>query len=165
MAAVEFTDETKQQVERIGSADVVVGIAGAVSTEKLRSRAEGILQELGLRGLLAAFRLCLARLGVAQIRTQARKTQHLLCFRFLRRRGPAEFWAGVSANQRAVLVLAASLNARVCIVLGSDLAALDAHVIQLLAYGVLDRQCGLVDARLSRQQNTTALSTAASCRR
>ena len=57
---------------------------------------------------------------------------------------PAEFWAGISANQRAVLGLAASLNARVCIVLGSDLAALDARAIQLFSYAILDRQCGLV---------------------
>ena len=47
MAVVEITEETKQQVERIGSADVVVGIAGAVSPEELRARAGHIMQELG----------------------------------------------------------------------------------------------------------------------
>ena len=40
MAAVEITEETKQQVERIGSADVVVGIAGTVAADELRARAE-----------------------------------------------------------------------------------------------------------------------------
>ena len=47
MAAVEITEETKQQADRIGSADVVVGIAGAVAPEELRVRAESILRELG----------------------------------------------------------------------------------------------------------------------
>ncbi len=35
------------------------------------------------------------------------------------------------------------LNARACIVLGADLAGLQAHVIQLFTYAVLERQCGL----------------------
>ncbi|MGB9032732.1 MAG: hypothetical protein WCC27_21595, partial [Acidobacteriaceae bacterium] len=47
MAAVEITEETKQQAGRVGSADVVVGIAGAVSADELRSRAQQVLAELG----------------------------------------------------------------------------------------------------------------------
>ena len=56
--------------------------------------------------------------------------------------GP-EFWSDVSANQRAILSLAASLKARACIVLGADLAGLNAHTIQLFSYAILERQCGL----------------------
>ena len=145
MAAVELTDETKQQAERIGSADVVVGIAGPVSTEELRARAEGILQELGSAVSSLRFVFAWPRLASDANADAVAENPALTLLPFSPPpQGAAEFWAGVSGNQRAVLNLAASLNARVCIVLGSDLAALDAHSIQLLAYGVLDRQCGLV---------------------
>jgi hypothetical protein len=143
MAAVELTEETKQQAERIGSADVVVGIAGAVSPEELRVRARQILEELG--SSVSSLRFVFAWPGRAPENggeSAADATAPaLLPFS---PPPPGEFWAGVSANQRAVLGLAASLNARVCIVLGSDLAALDARAIQLFSYAVLDRQCGLV---------------------
>ena len=143
MAAVEFTEETKQQVERIGSADVVVGIAGAVSPEELRPRAERILQELG--SAVSSLRFVFAWPGKAPASPPGESAADNPALALLPFSPPpqAEVWAGVSANQRAVLGLAASLNARVCIVLGSDLAALDARAIQLFAYAVLDRQCGL----------------------
>lgn len=147
MAAVEITEETKQQVERIGSADVVVGIAGTVSPEEIRARAERILRELG-SGVVSSLRFVFAWPGPRLAESADGAAPENPALSLLPFSPPAqatgEFWSGVSANQRAVLSLAASLNARVCIVLGSDLAALDAHSIQLLAYAVLDRQCGLV---------------------
>jgi hypothetical protein len=143
MAAVEFTEETKHQVERIGSADVVVGIAGAVSPEELRPRAERILQEMGPAA--SSLRFVFAWPGRAPESPSESPADHpVLTMLPFSPPPPAEFWAGISANQRAVLGLAASLNARVCIVLGSDLAALDARAIQLFSYAILDRQCGLV---------------------
>jgi hypothetical protein len=143
MAAVEFTEETKHQADRIGSADVVVGIAGAVSPEELRPRAERILQELGSAASSLRFVFAWPGTKPEPPPGSAGENPALTLLPFSPP-PPAEFWAGVSANQRAVLGLAASLNARVCIVLGSDLAALDARAIQLFAYAVLDRQCGLV---------------------
>ncbi|HZZ39202.1 MAG TPA: hypothetical protein VFE06_08720 [Acidobacteriaceae bacterium] len=148
MAAIEFSEETKRQVERIGSADLVVGIAGVVPPEDVRTRAEQVATELG--SSLASLRIVFAWPGTngtaaggeaAEENADERRVA-LLPFTSL---APAngEFWSGVSAHQRAVLGLAASLNARACIVLGADLEALQAHVLQLFAYGVLDRQCVL----------------------
>jgi glucosylglycerate synthase len=145
MTPVEITEETKQQVEQIGSADVVVGVAGAVSPEELRPRAQRILQELGSG--VSSLRFVFAWPGAAPATTAASAGESsapaMLPFP-PPAQSAAEFWAGVSANQRAVLSLAASLNARACIVLGPDLAALEAHVIQLFTYATLDRQCCLV---------------------
>jgi len=144
MAAVEITEETKQQVERIGTADVVVGVAGTVSPDELRARAGRILQELGSG--VSSLRFVFAWPGAApESAASAEPSANASAPAMLPFAPPAqgEFWSGVSANQRAVLSLAASLNARVCIVLGSDLAALDAHTIQLFTYAILDRQCGL----------------------
>ena len=144
MVPVEITEETKQQIERIGSADVVVGVAGTVSPDDLRPRAERVLQELGSGA--SALRFVFALPGTASdTSVEAGDHSPLRMLPFSPpAQGGAEFWAGVSAHQRAVLSLASSLNARACIVLGSDLAALDAHAIQLFVYAVLDRQCGLV---------------------
>jgi hypothetical protein len=147
MAAVEITEETKQQVERIGSADVVVGIAGTVAPEELRVRAEGILRELGSG--VSSLRFVFAWPGVTpQTVAGAEESAGSSALTMVPfsppAQGAAEFWSGVSVNQRAVLSLAASLNARACIGLGPDLAALEPHSIQLLTYAILDRQCGLV---------------------
>lgn len=146
MAAIEFTEETKQQVERIGSADIVVGIAGPVSPEDLRARAQRIIGELGSGVSPLRFVFAWPDAGAAPAHTplDQPEQQSLTLFPF----APAahsggDFWAPVSANQRAVLSLASSLNARACIVVGADLAALQAHAIQLFAYAILDRQCGL----------------------
>jgi glucosylglycerate synthase len=145
MAAIEFSEETKRQVERVGSADVVVGIAGTVAPEELRIRAEQIVAEMG--SSLSPLRIVFAWAGPNGVSAAAggeeenagKPRMTLLPFTSL---VPAsgEFWSAVSAHQRAVLALAASLNARACIVLGGDLAALQTHVLQLFAYAVLDRQ-------------------------
>lgn len=146
MSIVEFTEETRQQVGRIGSADIVVGIAGEVALEELRARTERILEELGSG--VAPLRFVFAWPGqgsdtaFATLNQGEQASLALLPFTPAGHTG-GEFWISVSANQRAVLSLAASLNARACIVIGSDLAALKAHAIQLFAYAILDRGCGL----------------------
>ena len=147
MAGVEITEETKQQAERMGSADVVVGIAGAVSAEDVRVRAERAIGELG--SSVAALRFVFTWPGtIAETANGSGEATEKSAITMAPFTPPAqaagEFWSQVSAHQRAVLALAESLNARACIVLGSDLAALEAHAIQLFAYSILDRQCGLV---------------------
>ncbi len=147
MAAVDITEETKQQAGQIGSVDVLVGIAGSVSPEELRVRAERILSELGSG--VSSLRFVFAWPGVASELAEgsgqvAENSEALTMLPFSPPPPSAgEFWSGISASQRAVLNLAASLNARACIVLGSDLAALQTHAIRLFAYAILDRQCGL----------------------
>jgi len=145
MAAVEFAEETKQQIERIGSADVVVGVAGSISPEELRTHAERLMRELGSAASSLRFVFALpANATPPPEATPAAEDAGLTVLPFLPpAEATGEFWAGVSAHQRAVLGLAASLKARACIVLGSDLAGLDARSIQLFTYAVLERQCGL----------------------
>lgn len=144
MAAIEFTDETKQRIERIGSADVVVGIAGSASPDDLRQRAAQIREDLG--PAVSSLRLVCAWPGAPDAAFDASEGPENSGFCWLPFSAPVppgEIWSGVSAHQRAVLAVAASLDARACIVLGSDLAALSAHALQLFAYAILDRQCGL----------------------
>lgn len=147
MAAIELAEGTRQQAERIGSADIVIGLAGPVSADELRARAAQMIPHLGPS--VASLRIVVAwpspEADSAGASLDAAGPHALTFFPFTPLAGSlGDFWAPVSAHQRAVLALAASLNARVCIVLGPDLAALDAHNIQLFAYAVLERQCGLV---------------------
>ncbi len=147
MAGIEFSEETRQQAERIGSADIVVGVAGPVAADAVRTRAETVFGLLGpsFTSLRFVFAWPSSAADAPAASLAADQPAALTFFPFA---SPAhaegELWAGVSAQQRAVLSLAAHLNARACIVLGADLAALHAHPLQLLAYAVLERQCGLV---------------------
>ncbi len=148
MAAIEFSEETKRQVERLGSADLVVGVAGTVAPDEVRCRAEKVVAELGsgLSSLRIVFAWASpggqAATGNAEEENAGKTQVSLLPYTSL---APAkgEFWSGVSAHQRSVMALAASLNARACVVMGADLAGLQTHVLQLFAYAILDRQCVL----------------------
>jgi hypothetical protein len=147
MAGIELSEETRQQVERIGSADIVVGVAGPVAPEELRARAEAVFALLGPS--FSSLRLVFAWPSVTDeepaASLSADQPAGLTFFPFsFPAHSSGDLWAGVSAQQRAVLGLAAQLNARACIVLGPDLAALHPHSLQLFAYGILERQCGLV---------------------
>lgn len=147
MAGVEFSQETRQQyTERPGSADIVVGIAGRVAPEELRARAGRLMEELG--SSMGSLRFAFAWPGTPEsaVPSSADRNGHdfVSFVPFTPPAEGAEFWSDVSANQRAILALAASLHARACIVLGSDLAGLQAHIIQLFSWAILERQCGLV---------------------
>jgi glucosylglycerate synthase len=146
MADIEFSEETRQKAERIGSADIVVGVAGSVASDELRSRAEAVFGVLGpsFSSLRFVFAWPSPTGEPPAASLTADQPAALTFFPFsFPAHAAGEFWAGVSAQQCAVLALAAQLNARACIVLGPDLAALHPHPLQLFAYAVLERQCGL----------------------
>jgi len=141
MAGLEITEETEQRAERIGTVDVVVGIAGGASPEDVRVRAARVVEELGSG--LSGLRFVFTWPGAVAEAGDVSENSSITVAPCAPPAQAGEFWAAVTAHQRAVLALAESLNARACVVVGSDLAALDPHVIQLLVYAILDRQCGL----------------------
>jgi hypothetical protein len=123
----------------------VVGVAGPVAPEDLRVRAKKVIEELGssMGSLRFAFALPGSPDAAAFSNADQNGSTPLTLVPFSASASSSEFWSDVSANQRAVLALTASLKARACIVLGADLAALNAHTIQLFSYAILERQCGL----------------------
>lgn len=149
MAGIEFTEETRRQAGRVGSADIVVGIAGPAAPDELRARAERVIGQLGpsfdsLR-FVFAWPSAQAAPSADGAAPESEQPGSPVFFPFSSSaHSPGEWWAAISAQQQAVLGLAASLKARACIVLGADLAGLEAHTLQLFAYAVLERQCGLV---------------------
>jgi glucosylglycerate synthase len=146
MAEPSLTEVTQQQAEPIASADIVIGIAGPVAIDDLRAGAVKVTAELGPGA--SSLRYVFAWPAVSGEATTSAPAGNgnsaVTLVPFVAPSGGGEFWADVSAHQRGVLALADSLNARACIVLGSDLAALQPETIQLFAYAVLERQCGLV---------------------
>lgn len=146
MADTSFTEPAQQQTTTVDSADVVIGIAGPVVFEDLRAAAAKMAAELGSESspLRYAFAWPASNGETAPSAPELNGNSRLALVPFPAPTFGGEFWADVSAHQRAALAMAASLNARVCIVLGSDLAALQAQVIQIFAYAVMERQCGLV---------------------
>jgi hypothetical protein len=142
MTGIELSEETKQHDERDGAPDVVVGVAGAIAAADLRARAEEIVADLGPN---ASLRIVFAWPGEGDEGPSDSDNQNgqptLVPYKAPPSGG--DFWSPVSANQRAVLGLAASLNARACIVLGPDLAGLQAQAIQIFTYAILERQCAL----------------------
>ncbi|HEX4006953.1 MAG TPA: hypothetical protein VHX60_12330 [Acidobacteriaceae bacterium] len=145
MAEMQIAVETEQQPEQPGAPDVLVGVAGSVSSDDFRIRAEQIAAEL--RSGTGALRIVFACPGPLPEPPPASGESDgpppTTVVSYQPPPSGAEFWSDVSANQRAVLALAAEINARACIVLGSDLAALQAQPIRLLTYAVLERQCAL----------------------
>jgi glucosylglycerate synthase len=146
MAETEFTEAAQQQAEPIGSPDVVIGVAGPVAADDLRAGAAKVAAELGSgpAAMRYVFAWPMAGGEGAASAPGGNGNSGLSLVPFTAPHSGGEFWADVSAHQRAILALAASLNARACIVLGADLAALQGQAVQLFAYAVLERQCGLV---------------------
>src|SRR5579875_841009 len=125
MAGIEFSEETRQQAERIGSTDILVGVAGPISQEELRLRAERILVDLGSTSASLKFVFAWPGPGGEPATAVSQNGNgSLTLFPFTPTLHTADgFWSDVSAHQRAVLALAETLQARACIVIGSDLHA------------------------------------------
>lgn len=146
MADTQFTEAAQEQSIPSGSADVVIGIAGPVAMDDLRASAAKVTAELGSDGspVHYVFAWPASEAEAAASTPEADGHSGMRLVPFSVRAYGGEFWADVSAHQRAVLALAASMNARACIVLGADLAALHPEAIQLFKYAVLERQADIV---------------------
>ncbi|HTV15911.1 MAG TPA: hypothetical protein VME68_14415 [Acidobacteriaceae bacterium] len=146
MADTEFTETAQQPAKAAGTADVVIGIAGSVAVEELYASALKATAEAGAETspvhYVFAWPASNGEAGASS--PQLNGNSHLTLVPFEAPASGGEFWEVVSAHQRAVLAMAAARNARACIVLGSDLAALQPETIQLFTYAVLERQADIV---------------------
>src|ERR1700761_6801473 len=137
----EFPEETRRRVDEIGSADLVLGVAGAVHPDQLRARAGDWIQSLAP----APFKAVVLYAGLddlvaippaAGVEFVAYPSPpHDPSF------GP---WAEISTAQRAVLSLALLFEARACAALHRDLAVLSDAVFEPLVSPVLNAKSDLV---------------------
>lgn len=149
MARIEFPEETRKQVEAIGTADLVLGIAGAVHFEEVRARIVESASEF-LQDAATPLKTIVAYAGphVAPDETNGiaptSSTVTYLSYPSPPHDPSLGPWAEMSGAQRSVLALASLFQARGCAVLHGDLAALNTPALRLLAAPVLDGTCDLV---------------------
>jgi glucosylglycerate synthase len=149
MARTEFPEETKRKIEEIGSADILIGVWGAVGAEELCARAGQALAELAAaepREDMASRKVILACPGVNGTEPVTVPDSSVLCLQYpaITPGAVAELWQEASLAQRSILEMAVALNARSCLLLNADLAALHGQTLQMLLYPLAEKQCDLV---------------------
>jgi glucosylglycerate synthase len=136
MARIEFSEETKKRIEEIGTADLVIGITGSPGIDLLHEKLPKDLPEktvVAFAGAADGSSLPVSEIGAEFLRYPWTTVDPT-----------AAPWWDISNAQRSILALGASLQARACIVLHSDLSALDAQTLQLLTGPILEEKCELV---------------------
>lgn len=142
MARFELPEETRKKVDEIGSADLVIGIAGAAPLGQLLETIPLWLQKLEpapARTVLAF--PAMQEIPEAQTVVSGLELLPLPAAHFDPTSGP---WAEVSAAQIAAIEAASALGARACAIFHPDLASLEDAGSFALVASVLDGSCDLV---------------------
>ncbi len=139
MAAIELPATLQKRIEESGPVDLVIGITGPADAEELRAKAAA-----GLKGIAA--KAVVAYAGSAEAEPTAASTDgvQLAAYPMPENKASLAFWLDVAAAQRSVLELATAWQARACIVMHNDLAALEPEALQLLTEPVLEGKSDLV---------------------
>jgi glucosylglycerate synthase len=144
MAKIDFPDEIRKQVEGIGTADLVIGIAGGVPRDEMQAK----VAELGSEGFPdagAPLKCVVVYAGPSDGGHAAHENGIELLSYPLPAHDPALGpWVEMSSAQRSVLALSSLFQAKLCVVLHCDLATLNASTLKLLTAPVLEGKCDLV---------------------
>jgi hypothetical protein len=135
MAGIEFPAELQKRIEETGPVDLLIGVIGAVDMEKLRAKASC------LSGM--AEKIVVAYAGVAEAEASSIEGVQFAAYPIASASSLA-FWVDIAAAQRSVLALAAAWQARACVTIHSDLAALQTETMQLFAEPVLQGKSDLM---------------------
>lgn len=139
MAKIEFPAELHKKIDESQPVDLLVGITGSVDPDELRARAIACLE--GLSG-----KIVVAYADVAEPRFAEALPENIQLTAYPTP-PPAESLAlllDTAAAQRSVLALAEAWQARACMVIGNDLAALKPDAVRLFLQPVLEGRSDLV---------------------
>ncbi|HTV05336.1 MAG TPA: hypothetical protein VME86_08200 [Acidobacteriaceae bacterium] len=139
MAGIEFPAELQKRIEETAPVDLVVGVTGAVDVEALRARVtqvQGLLLD-GANAQSAKIAVAYAGMTDADPVTVMEDGTLLAMYPIPPGVGVVNLWRDVSNAQRSVLGLAAAWQARACMVMHSDLGAMDRETLRLFAEPVL----------------------------
>ena len=138
MARIEFPPELQKKIEESGPVDLVVGITGSAEPDELMAKA-ACLREI-------APRVVIAYAGVAEALSAEAVGEgvQLAAYPTPPPANTLGFLLDTAAAQRSVLALAAAWQARACLVVHSDLIALEPETVRVLLQPVLEGQCDLV---------------------
>jgi glucosylglycerate synthase len=136
MASIEFPEETKKRIEEIGSAELLIGITGSPGLDLIN---EKLPKDLPAKTVVA-----FAGAGDSSSLPASETGIEFLSYPWTTIDPTAAPWLDISNAQRNILALGAALQARACVVLHSDLDALDAKTLQLLSSPILEEKCELI---------------------
>jgi glucosylglycerate synthase len=140
MARIEFPEETRRRIEQIGTADLVIGVAGTVDAQELRLRAASALA--GMSGkIVVAYSDASADAAQG---SETTTTTEFLPYPHETPEPGSTPWTQAASAHRAVLSLAANLEARACAVIHNDLGNFAPEPLALLTTPVLEGQADLV---------------------
>lgn len=131
MARTELTEELQGSAREPGPVDLVIGVTGTPDVTALHARAGACVRGIAGSALVAYPGGMEAEIG------SGANGVGFASYRMPNTSGSFAFWTDIAAAQRAVLALAAARQARACLVIHSDLAALDPETVRLLAEPVL----------------------------
>ncbi|HEU4982165.1 MAG TPA: hypothetical protein VFT88_05740 [Acidobacteriaceae bacterium] len=139
MAGIEFPAELQKRIEETGPVDLVVGVAGHAAREALCTRAAACLD--GIAG-----KTVVAYAGGGGEEPEACSTGgiQLTAYPMPPSANSFTFWTDIALAQKNVLALAAAWKARACLVVHSDLSALEGGCARALLGPVLDGDMDLV---------------------
>ena len=139
MAAIEFPEALQKRIEESGPVDQVIGVTGPADVEELRAKATAALKGIAAKTVVAYA-------GTAEAESADASAEGIQLAAYPMPENPVSlaFWLDVAAAQRSVLALAAAWQARACLVMHNDLAALEPAVLRLLTEPVLDGKSDLV---------------------
>lgn len=131
-----------EQAEAVAEADLLIALVSPVETDKL-ARACGAAFE-ALAETMPEIRCAVAYPGaLANSDEAASERAHLIGYELAADDSPLAPWLARPSAIEAVRRIAAERNARACILLAPDLAAMNAETLRLLAGPVLDNSCDL----------------------
>ncbi|WP_446743800.1 hypothetical protein [Silvibacterium acidisoli] len=141
MARIEFPEETRRRIEQIGGADLVIGVAGTVDVQQLRQRAASALAGMPGKVVIAYSD---ASADAAQGSESTMTSAEFLPYPQDTLDPGSTPWSQAASAHRAVLSLAANLEAHACAVIHSDLGNFAPEPLALLTTPVRDGQADLV---------------------
>lgn len=144
MPVTDASAGTTMSTEQEGAVELVIGVTGDVNPVDLRSRAAAAVLASGLP-VASAGRVVVSWPSMERAAVEP-GNENLPAMIPYQPVGTSDAgpWAQISAAQRGVLALATELKATACVVVGGDMASVEADAMRALGAPVLDRQCELV---------------------
>lgn len=139
MAGIEFPAELQKKIEETGPVDLMVGIAGPASREELCARASTCLSGIAGKTVVAY-----AGGGDEEPAACSSGGIQLAAYPMPPTANSFTFWTDIAAAQKSVLALAAAWGARTCLMLHSDLSALEGPCARALLGPVMQGEADLM---------------------
>ena len=139
MAGIEFPAELQKRIEETGPVDLVVGVAGPAAREELCARASTCLSGIADKTVVAY-----AGGGEAPPTACSSGAVQLAAYPMPPSANSLTFWTDIAAAQKHVLALAAAWRARACLVVHSDLSALEGRCARALLAPVMEGETDLM---------------------